>query len=113
MKQRGEGDPHQTITAPTPPQGRVSAEKAPRDDAIERREGDRGQIVAPTPPQARVSVEQVPLSGLEVVDLNDPENVKYWCQRWRVSQEQLREAVERGGGNDSPTVSLALGLEAP
>ena len=57
--------------------------------------------------------DQVPLSGLEVVDLNDPENVKYWCERWQVTPGQLREAVERGGGTDSPTVSLALGLEAP
>ena len=110
MSQRDDGDPDQTITAPTPPQGRVSVKKAPPEDATEGEDGDRGQIATPTPPQGR---DQAPLSGLEVVDLNDPENVKYWCERWQVTPGQLREAIERGGGNDSPTVSLALGLEAP
>ena len=108
MDSRREGDPDQTITAPTPPQGRDPVEQA--TGYLEGRNADRGQITAPTPPQGR---DHVPLTGLEVVDLNDAENISHWCERWQVSPEQLREAVERGGGNDSPTVSLALGLEAP
>ena len=50
---------------------------------------------------------------VEAVDLDDADNVKYWCDRWQVSPDELREAVEHCGGNDGPSVSFALGLEAP
>ena len=50
---------------------------------------------------------------VEALDLEDAENVTYWCDRWQVSPDELREVVEHCGGNDAPSVSFALGLESP
>ena len=50
---------------------------------------------------------------VEIVDLGDIANVQYWCSRWNVTEQELGAAVKHAGGGDAPSVSLALGKEAP
>jgi uncharacterized protein DUF3606 len=45
------------------------------------------------------------------VDLKDEANVRYWCERWHVSEAELQEAVGRVGAA-APAVAFALGQEA-
>jgi len=47
------------------------------------------------------------------VDLSDAENVAYWCARWQVDEDTLRQAVDHAGAGDAPAVAFALGREAP
>ena len=45
------------------------------------------------------------------VDLNDRQDVLYWCRFWEVTESQLREAVLKVG-MAAPAVAFALGKEA-
>ena len=47
----------------------------------------------------------------QIVDLRDEANVEYWCAVWRVSKDQLTQAVVKVG-NAVPAVAFALGKEA-
>jgi hypothetical protein len=42
------------------------------------------------------------------VDLKDEANVRYWCERWHVSEAELQEAVGRVGAA-APAAAFALG----
>jgi Protein of unknown function (DUF3606) len=48
---------------------------------------------------------------VEFIDLSDADNVRYWCTRWDVSEDELRTAAEHAGTAEVPAVSLALGRE--
>lgn len=45
------------------------------------------------------------------IDLEDREAIKYWTQKWGVTEEQLRRAVQRVGDNPA-MVALQLGRPA-
>ena len=45
------------------------------------------------------------------VDLADGANVRYWCERWNVTEAELQEAVARVG-TGAPAVAFALDKEA-
>lgn len=48
-----------------------------------------------------------------IVDLRDPADVAYWCDRWNVTEEELREAADHAAAPDAPSISFALGIETP
>jgi len=48
---------------------------------------------------------------VEFIDFSDADNVRYWCSRWGVGEDELRAAAEHAGTSEVPAVSLALGRE--
>lgn len=42
------------------------------------------------------------------INLNEPHEVKYWTQKWSVTQEELQRAVARAG-TSAVAVARALG----
>jgi Protein of unknown function (DUF3606) len=48
---------------------------------------------------------------VEFIDFSDADNVRCWCSRWGVSEDELRTAAEHAGTSEVPAVSLALGRE--
>ena len=45
------------------------------------------------------------------IDLRDGANVRYWCERWNVTEVELQGAVGRVGAA-APAVAFALDKEA-
>jgi hypothetical protein len=48
---------------------------------------------------------------VRTVNLDDPENVRYWLDLWQVTEGELRAAVSKAGA-EAPAVAFALGREA-
>ncbi|MCB1501289.1 MAG: DUF3606 domain-containing protein [Bauldia sp.] len=48
---------------------------------------------------------------VEIIDFADADNVRYWCKRWGVTEEDLQAAAEHAGTSEVPAVSFALGRE--
>jgi uncharacterized protein DUF3606 len=60
--------------------------------------------------EVRQMVDEETQHPLEI-DVNDEDAVRYWCERWSVSEAELHEAVKKVG-TAVPAVAFALGKEA-